>query len=59
MEKLFKIGYIDIDPDTGKEYPFVEICTCEHEWAVNWIVSTLSRDLMEHADNPNREIKIC
>jgi hypothetical protein len=54
----FTIGFIDTDPDTGIEYPFVEMCKCEHEWAANWIVSVLKRDLGENADQPNREIKI-
>lgn len=54
----FSIGYVDTDPDTGNRQPFVEICKCEHEWAANWIVSTLTRDLAEHSDEPNREIKI-
>lgn len=54
----FSIGFVDTDPDTGEEQPFVELCKCEYEWAANWIVSTLTRDLAEHADEPNREIKI-
>ena len=54
----FIIGFIDTDPDTGNKYPFVKLCDCEHTWAVDWIVSTLTRDLAEHSDNPNREIKI-
>jgi hypothetical protein len=52
------IGFVDTNPDTGEEYPFVKMCECEHEWAVTWIVSVLKRDLGENADQPNREIKI-
>lgn len=54
----FIIGFVDTDPDTGEELPFVKICECEHDWAANWIVSTLKRDLSEHSDEPNREIKL-
>lgn len=54
----FIIGFVDVDPDTGEEYPFVKICECDEEWAATWIVSTLRRDLAEHSDEPNREIKI-
>ena len=57
MEKYI-IGFVDIDPDTGHEYPFVKICETESEHMCNWISGTLKRDLMEHADDPNREIKI-
>lgn len=52
------IGFVDTDPDTGEEYPFVKICECDEAWAANWISSTLKRDLAENADEPNREIKI-
>lgn len=52
------IGFVDIDPDTGQEYPFVKICECDGEWAANWIMGTLTRDLAENADEPNREIKL-
>jgi hypothetical protein len=52
------IGFVDTDPDTGKEYPFVKICECDSEWTADWIASTLKRDLAEHSDEPNREIKI-
>jgi hypothetical protein len=54
----FTIGFVDTDLDTGKEYPFVKICECENEWAANWIMGTLTRDLAENADEPNREIKL-
>lgn len=54
----FTIGFVDTDPDTGEELPFVKVCECTEEWAVNWIVATLKRDLSEHSDEPNREIKI-
>jgi hypothetical protein len=54
----FTIGYEDIDPDTGNAYPFVKICECEHEWAATWIISVLTRDLSEHSDEPNRQIKL-
>lgn len=54
----FTIGFVDIDPDTGEEYPFTKICECDEAWAANWIASTLRRDLSEHSDEPNREIKI-
>ena len=54
----YVIGFIDTDPDTGEEYPFVDICKCEHEWAANWIMGTLTRDLAENSDEPNREIKL-
>ena len=54
----FIIGFVDIDPDTGEEYPFVKICECDDERAANWISGTLARDLAENADDPNREIKI-
>lgn len=54
----FIIGFVDTDPDTGEEYPFIKICECGEEWAATWIVSTLRRDLAEHSDEPNREIKI-
>ena len=52
------IGFVDTDPDTGEEYPFVKICECEHEWAATWIISVLTRDLSEHSDEPNRQIKL-
>jgi hypothetical protein len=54
----FTIGFVDTDPDTGEEYPFVKMCDCDSDWAANWIVSVLKRDLGEHADQPNREIKL-
>lgn len=53
----FSIGYVDTDPDTGEEKPFVEICKCEYEWAANWITETLNKDLFNNGE-PNREIKI-
>jgi len=52
----FVIGFVDIDPDTGFKYPFVKICETEDEYMCNWISGTLKRDLMENADQPNREI---
>jgi hypothetical protein len=52
------IGFVDIDPDTGHKYPFVKICETADEYMANWIAGTLARDLMENADQPNREIKI-
>lgn len=54
MEK-FIIGCIDIDPDTGNEYPFVKICETETEQISNWLVDVLSKDL---SDEPNRRIVI-
>jgi hypothetical protein len=54
----FIIGFVDSDPDSGEHYPFVKICECDAEWAANWILGTLTRDLAENADGPNREIKI-
>ncbi|CAB4174587.1 hypothetical protein UFOVP972_56 [uncultured Caudovirales phage] len=57
MTKII-IGFVDTDPDTGEEYTFVRLCECDGEWAANWIVATLKRDLAEHSDEPNREIKI-
>jgi hypothetical protein len=53
----FKIGYVDTDPDTGEENPFVKICECEYEWAANWLTETLNKDLFNNGE-PNREIKI-
>jgi hypothetical protein len=56
-EKIM-IGYIDTDPDTGEDYPYNPICETECEYMANWIVGTLSRDLGENADQPNRRIVI-
>lgn len=52
------ISFVDIDPDTGKRYLPVKICECESIEATTWIAGTLTRDLYEHADDPNREIII-
>jgi hypothetical protein len=57
MEK-FIIGYVDTNPDTGVDYPFCTICETDSEYMCNWVVSTLSRDLREHSDEPNRRIAI-
>jgi hypothetical protein len=57
MEKYI-IGIVDTDPDTGKEYPFIKVCETGSEHMCNWIAGTLRRDLAEHSDEPNREIKI-
>jgi hypothetical protein len=57
MER-YSIGFVDINPDTGEKYPFVKICEVYTEEMCNWVAGTLTRDLWEHADNPNREIKI-
>jgi hypothetical protein len=54
----FIIGFVDTDPDTGQDYPFVKICECDSDWAANWIMGTLTRDLAENADEPNRKIKL-
>ena len=57
MEK-YSIGFVDINPNTGHEYPFVKICETYTEEMCNWVAGTLTRDLWEHSDDPNREIKI-
>lgn len=57
-EIIYSIGFVDTDPDTGEKYPFKTICWTTSDTSANWIASTLTRDLWEHADNPNREIII-
>lgn len=54
--KSFIIGFMDTDPDTGEELPFIKICECTEEWAAKWIFSTLTQDFHEYSDDPNREI---
>lgn len=44
----YLIQYIDLDPDTGLDYPAIDICQCEHEWAATLVHSTLARELAEN-----------
>jgi hypothetical protein len=55
-EKGIAIGYVDTNPETREKYLPVKICECESPEMANWVSSTLTRDLYEHADDPNREI---
>lgn len=58
MEEItYTIGFVDTDPDTGEKYPFKAICWTNSDTSANWIASTLTRDLWEHAE-PNRDIVI-
>ena len=54
----YEIGFVDIDPDTGFESPFVRICETDEKYMCLWTMGALKRNLMDVADQPNREIRV-